>query len=95
MFLKECFEKVNFEKSQQMTKNHEKLPSMPDLSEQSDLYLFSLTMVFLDNLCKQFGPRSGPTKCLEPSCLTLIVFLKEHFERVNFEKSQQTTKNHE
>ena len=28
MFLREFFEKVNFEKSQQLTKNHETLPSM-------------------------------------------------------------------
>ena len=34
--------------------------------------------------CKQFGTRSGPTKC--PNCATLIVFLKEFFEKVNFEK---------
>ena len=30
-------------------------------------------MLSADNLCKQFGPRSGPTKCqpdLDPNCLT-------------------------
>ena len=46
--------------------------------------------------CKQFGPRSGPTKrrAWSGSKLfdTLIVFLKEFFEIVNFEKNQQTTK---
>ena len=49
-----------------------------------------------DNLCKQFGPRSGPTECrpdLNPNRLTLslIVFLKDFFEKVNFEKSEQMT----
>ena len=29
---------------------------------------------------------------LDPNCLTLKVFLKEFFEKVEFEKSQQTTK---
>ena len=28
---------------------------------------------------------------LDPNCLTLIVFLNDIFEKVNFEKSQQTT----
>ena len=35
----------------------------------------------IDNLFKQFGCRSGPTKCvgpdLNPNCLTLMVFLKD------------------
>ena len=48
-----------------------------------------------DYLYKQFGPRSGPTFCRSWSWskqfVTLIVFLKEYFEKVNFEKSQQTT----
>ena len=29
---------------------------------------------------------------LDPSCLTLILFLKEFFEHVSFEKNLQTTK---
>ena len=29
---------------------------------------------------------------LDPSCLTLMVFLKEFFEKVDFEKYLQTTK---
>ena len=48
-----------------------------------------------DNLCKQFGPRSGPTECRSrsgPKQLdTLMVFLKVFFEKVNFEISEQTT----
>ena len=48
-----------------------------------------------DNLCKQFGPRSGPTECWSQSGSklfnTTILFLKEFFEKVNFENIQQTT----
>ena len=47
-----------------------------------------------DNFCKQFGPRSGPTECQSWSGFnmfdTLIVFLKEFLEKINFEKCQQT-----
>ena len=56
-------------------------------------------MLSADNFCKQFGPRSGPTKRQAPSGSnlfdTLIVFLKEFVEKVDFEKNQQTTKKHE
>ena len=49
-----------------------------------------LLVLFADNLCKQFGPRSGLTKCptLNPNCLTdtLMVFLKELYKEVDFEK---------
>ena len=52
-----------------------------------------------DNLGKQFGPRSGPTihRARSGSKLfdILIVFLKEFFWKINFEKNQQTTKKHE
>ena len=44
-----------------------------------------------DNLCKQFGPRSGPTKCLDPKHDTLIMFLEDFLKKLIFEKSQQTT----
>ena len=51
-----------------------------------------------DDLCKQFGPRSGPTKCRAWSGSklfdTLMIFLKEFFKKVNFEKNQQTAKKH-
>ena len=48
-------------------------------------------MLSADKLCKQIGTRSsrhnvGPG--LDPNCLTLIIFLKEYFE-----KNQQTAKN--
>ena len=60
------------------------------------LYLLVLSA---DNLCKQFGPRSGPTKCRawSESKLfdTLMVFLKEFFKIIDFEKNQQTTQKHE
>ena len=41
-----------------------------------------------DNLCKQFGPRSGLTKLFD----ALMVFLKEIFKKVDFEKSADNTK---
>ena len=48
------------------------------------------------NLGKQFGPRSGPTnrRAWSGSKLfdILMVFLKEFFQKVNFEKNRQTTK---
>ena len=49
-----------------------------------------LLVLSADNLCKQFEPRSGPTKCRARSGSklfdTLIVFLKEFFEKNHFEK---------
>ena len=42
------------------------------------------------NLCNQFESRSGLTDLLE----TLIILLKEFFEKVDFKKNQQTTKKH-
>ena len=49
-----------------------------------------------DNLCKQFGPRLGPTQhqALSGSKLfnTLIVFQEEFFEKVDFEKSEDDKK---
>ena len=50
------------------------------------------------NLWKQFGPRSGPTECLAQYVsklfYTMMVLLKEFFEKVVFENSQLTTKKH-
>ena len=58
-----------------------------------------------DNLCKQFGPRSGPAKRigqdLDPNCLTLYrysgnIFLEkqqQQQQQTDFEKYQQTTNN--
>ena len=52
-----------------------------------------------DNYWKQFRPGSGPTSCRAWSGSklfdTLLTFLKEFFEKVDFEKNQQTTKKHE
>ena len=63
------------------------------------IYTIVLTLCLLvlcaDNLSKQFGPRSGPIKCQARSgfnFLTLKIFLKEFFHKVDFEKNQQTTK---
>ena len=50
-----------------------------------------------DILCKQFGTRSGLTKCRAWSGSKLFdilkVILKEFFEKDDFEKNQQMTKN--
>ena len=50
------------------------------------------------HICKQIGPRSGPTKRRAGSGSnmfdTQMVFLKDFFEKVDFEKNQQTTKKH-
>ena len=79
-----------------------------DTSEPEDTRPFSMvrflwTLYLLvssaDNFCKQFGPRSGPRKRLAWSGSnlfdTLMVFLEEFFEKVDFENNQQTTKKHE
>ena len=51
-----------------------------------------------DNLCKLYGPRSGPTICLAWSGSklfdTLMVFQKVFLKKSYFEKVQQTTKKH-
>ena len=54
----------------------------------------------LNNIGKQFEPRSGQTMIVGPDqgpiCFNiLIVFLKDFFEKCDFEKNQQTTKKHE
>ena len=61
------------------------------------LSLASCDLSSADNFCKQFRPRSGQTKCRSWSGSklfdTLIVFLKELFEKVVIlkKKSQHTT----
>ena len=61
----------------------------PSLSTQYN-YLFAYYCRLLITLCKHFGPRSGPTTCPPWSGSklfdTLMVFLKEFFENVDFEK---------
>ena len=50
-----------------------------------------------DNLCKQIGPRSGPTKCrldLDPNCLTLWWYSWKNFQKNWFWKNQVMTKKH-
>ena len=53
------------------------------------MHCTTLTLYLLvssaDNFCKQFLPRSSLFD-------TKMVFLKEFFEKVDFEKNQQTTK---
>ena len=59
-----------------------------------NVYCLTLYLLVLsaDIFCKQFGTRLGPTsgsKLFD----TPIVFLKEFFKKVDYEKNQQTTKN--
>ena len=64
--------------------------------------LVSLTFYLLvssaNNLCKQFGPRSGPTICRAWSGSklfdTLTVFKKVDFENVNISRQQKSMKNY-
>ena len=57
---------------------------------------YILNSLFAENLCNQFEPKSGPTKCRAWSrsklFYTLKVFFKEFFKKVDFEKKQQMTK---
>ena len=61
-------------------------------------YLLTLFLLVLsaDNLCKQFGPRSGLTKRQTSSGFklfdTLMVFLKEFSEKVDSEKKSADDK---
>ena len=77
---------------------------MQYVKDMSPLDSKTLTQLYLlvssaDNFCKQIGPSSGPTKSRAWSGSNLfdtqMVFLKEFFEKVDFEKNQQTTKKHE
>ena len=55
--------------------------------KQSILTIY-LLVLSADNFCKQFGPRSGLTKCRAWSGSKLfdplMVFLKEFFENIDF-----------
>ena len=56
-------------------------------------------MLSAENFCKQFGTRSGPTESRAWSGSNLfdtqMVFLKYIFEKIDFEKNQQTKEKHE
>ena len=73
-------------------------PPLPRVIAHHPLTL-NLLVPSADNFCKQFGPRSGPTNGRAWSGFklfdTLMVFLKEFFEKADFERNQQTTKKHE
>ena len=65
---------------------------------QNTLTLY-LLVLSADSFCKQFETRLGPTQCRAWSgsklFATLMVLLKEFFEKAVLEKNQQTTKKHE
>ena len=56
----------------------------------------SLLVSSADHFCKQFGPRPGPKEHQTWSCSKLfdilIVFLKEIFQKVDFEKNSADDK---
>ena len=68
---------------------------LQNIGGSSTLYLLVSSAGKADSLCKQFGPGSGQTECQTRSESklfdTLMVFLKEVFKKVDFEKNQQTT----
>ena len=78
-------------------KNH---PACQELWYTSGCYLSKMSymsyQVSADNICKQFGPKLGLTKCQVWSVSnqfdTLMVFLKEFFEEINFEKKSADDK---
>ena len=54
-----------------------------------------MTMSSADNFCNSLDPhqaRQNVGPYLDLYCLKLMVFLKEFFEKVDFEKNQQMTK---
>ena len=69
------------------------------VSQVRKIKLFFLPQLLLstDKLCKQFGPRSGPTKCQSLSGSkpfdTLIVFLNFFMKRFFFLKKKSTDDN--
>ena len=65
------------------------------ISESVFFLTLCLPVSSADNLGKQFGPRSGPTRSGSKLFDILMVFLKEFFQKVNLEKNQQTTKKEE
>ena len=67
-----------------------RLPKNISIKSTSD------TVLSAHNLCKQIGPRAGLTKCWAWSGSNLfdtqMVFLKEFFEKVDFEKISRRQK---
>ena len=78
------------------------LPKNTVLSTNIDVFYPDLWKLSLlssaDNLCKQFGPRSGPTKCWAISGSKLfdtpIAFLKDLFKKLILKKSADGVKKH-
>ena len=67
--------------------------------KKSSALTLCLRVSSAETLCKQFELRSGPTESRSWSGSKLfdtkMVFLKELFEKIDFEKIQQRTKIHE
>ena len=83
VFLKEFFKKVNFEKIQQTTKNHEKLPSM------QRVYDFSLQETWdLENLLNECTVPSQPQGRVK-----VIPHLLEALDNLRFAQLQDDVDN--
>ena len=67
-----------------------------DISRKRHSLTLYLLVSSADKFCKQFGPRLGPTTCRAWSGSklfdALMVFLKEVFEQVDYEKSADDKK---
>ena len=65
----------------------------------AEVYLFiyrcHLLITFFANSLDPDQAQQNVRPDLDPNYLTLMVFLKEFFKKVDFEKNQQTTKKHE
>ena len=69
------------------------LPNFPNFQcKLFTLYLLCHLLTTFANSLDQGQARQNVGPDLDPNCLTLIVFLKEFFKKVDFEKKQQQTK---
>ena len=65
----------------------------------SENHAYNISLVYLCHLLITFANSLKPDQAqqnvgldLDPNCLTMMVFMKEFFEKDDFEKNQQTTK---
>ena len=71
------------------------ITSRPDHVYIKSYFKFYLLVSSADNFCKPLGPRPGPTKCWACSGFNLytqMLFLKEFYEKNDFDKKKKQTK---
>ena len=91
MFLKEFFEKVNFEKSQQRQQKHEKLPSMQVVNLLAG-YRFSMPFLSSADFQINFYKKSLSGLSAEPEISVKTVCDDEsRFEKNDFNKDKKGT----